>query len=106
MAMPNAIFQECECKVTRPRENNHTCKPDLETFEIVTINLKREAQKAVIQNREHRSSCKAVVWEHVGHHAKFVMHRGIGPHEDAELFVDGPQTPPIFEGIENELIAA
>lgn len=106
MAMPNAIFQERECNITRPGENNHTCKPDLKTFEIVTINLKREAQNTVIQNREHCSSRKAVVREHVGHHTEFVMHRGIGPHEDAKLFVDGPQTPPIFEGIENELIAA
>jgi len=34
------------------------------------------------------------------------VHGGIRPHENAKLFVDGPETPPVFEGIENEFIAA
>jgi len=83
VTMAEAVLQEGECNVTGGREHDHTGEPDFETVEIPPIDIDSESEQEIVKQGKGRASSDAVVGEHVGHHANFVVHWGLRPQENA-----------------------
>ena len=43
------------------------------------------------------------IGEHIRHHGDFVVHRRVRPHEFVNLFVDRATSPPLYDGVEQQL---
>ena len=72
---------------------------------IKSIDVKGEPKEEIVEHGKKCRRSETVIGEHVGHHADLVVHRRIGPQENAKLLGDGSVTPPVLEGIEDELVA-
>jgi hypothetical protein len=73
---------------------------------VISVNLQSEPEDEVVEDRKESGSSKTVVGEHIRHHSDLVVDGGIRPEEEAQLFGDRSQPPPINEGIEEKLIAS
>jgi len=103
--LAKTVFQQCETEVSSPRKDDCAGKPDFKAMHVEAVDLIRKPQKEVVEYGKDSGSGNAVVREHVGHHADFVMDRCVRPQENAQLFCDRPQSPPANERIEDKLVA-
>ena len=104
--LAKTVFQQRETKVASPRKDDCAGEPDFKAMQVEAVDLICKAQKEVVEYGKESGCGNAVVREHVGHHADFVMDRCVRPQESAQLFCDRSQSPPINERIEDKLIAA
>lgn len=72
---------------------------------VVSINLECEPEEKVVEHRKESRCRKSVVGEHICHHGDLVMDGTISPEEEAQLFGNWSQPPPINEGVKEKFIA-
>jgi len=104
ISMSQPIFQKRIPNISTAREHDDTSQPNLETVQIIPIDLESPSEKEIVQKRERGTGGDPVVREHVRHHRDLVMHGGVRPKEHPKLLVDRSQAPPGDDRVEDEFV--
>ena len=122
MAQP--ILQYREAEVARGGEHGRARDPDLEAVQVIAVNLEREAEDEVVDQRQQsrrrypvcrnlinkitrrKKKGEPTIGKHVRHHTNLIMHRRSRPQKDPQLLRDRALAPPRRERVEDQLVAS
>lgn len=64
IALTETVLEEREPKISRTREDDGTCQPDLKTVQVVAVDVEPPSEQEIVHDRKECSRCETVCCAH------------------------------------------